>query len=356
MQEVDLLIIGGGPAGLAAAITARMAGKTTALAARPRRPQDLFGESLSPAGIGLLARLGLDTDLKAAGHLPCYANKSAWGTNQIFTHDYLRDPRGHGWHLDRAAFEASLRQRAEALGVDFWEPIAVNQLERQDTQWRDTGSGRMIGYVIDASGRPATFARRQGAKRVMMEHQVALISVLQMDEAATDPSTLVETIEQGWWYSAPLPHNRMALALFTDADLHNQDQARGYQGWSQLLDKSRHTRRRLGGVQGEMILTPRFVDAGSSYLEQAHGPGWLAVGDAAMSYDPISAHGITLALRTGIDGANAFLANRPEDIHSYQAHLTQAFNTYRQEWQRIYQSEQRMNHAPYWQRRTTGMP
>lgn len=98
----------------------------------------------------------------------------------------------------------------------------------------------------------------------------------------------------------------------------------------------------------------RVVVFGSARLVPAHGPGWVAAGDAALTYDPISAHGLTLALRTGADAAGALLADAAGDAAArsrYGARLARAFDDYRREALRVYRAEQRWPAAPYWRRR-----
>ncbi len=351
---IDYLVIGGGPAGAAAAIVLAEAGASVQLVGRARLPGQQFGESLSPGCAGLIHQLGLWPSFERDGHLPCYTHRSAWNSDELAVHDLIRDPRGHGWHIDRNLFERRMLERARALGVSVTEQRLGGAWSFHDDHWCGSlprgGQGIRAHRIVDASGKTAWFARRQGVARVVDSRQVALIAVLATECELEDTSSLVETVPEGWWYSAPIPGQRLAVSLFTDAGV---DGVREQDAVRRLLARSRYTRERVRAGQARMLEKPRFVDAGSGRLKRIAGPGWVAVGDAAMSYDPLSAHGITLALRSGIDGARVLLADSPAACSAYEQRLFRAYDAYHRECQRFYQEKIRYPDAPYWARRSS---
>ena len=75
--------------------------------------------------------------------------------------------------------------------------------------------------------------------------------------------------------------------------------------WFSLLDGAFHTGRRLADGAYRPASLPRVVAASGGRLEPMAGPGWAAVGDAAMCYDPLASHGLTVALASGRDVAEA---------------------------------------------------
>jgi flavin-dependent dehydrogenase len=353
--EADAVVVGAGPAGCAAAIQLCQAGWRVVVIGRPPAGADRAGESLSPGAPALLERLGLRARFLGDGHLPCHANASAWGSPELTWHDFLNDPRGSGFHIDRARFEALLRRRAVESGARLFETEAPRAVERLDGTWRLAATGALppitARWLIDASGRAACLARVLGARREVAWEQVALVAFARAARPGDETFTLIEAVPEGFWYSAPIPGGRFALALFTDAALHDARAARTPEGFGALLAGAGRTRGRLDTHGAVLDAPPRFVDAGSGWLEPAHGPGWIAAGDAAITYDPISAHGLTLALRTGVDAAAALLAETAGARDRYGARLARAFQDYRREALRIYRSEQRWPAAAYWRRR-----
>ena len=91
---------------------------------------------------------------------------------------------------------------------------------------------------------------------------------------------------------------------------------------TQLLAEAPHTRTRLTAANCTVLHSPRFVSADSGILESLAGPGWLAIGDAAFSYDPIASHGIMMAMVTARDAAEAIeatLNGQPDAFEQYNA-------------------------------------
>ncbi|MEM6457226.1 MAG: hypothetical protein AAF772_19210, partial [Acidobacteriota bacterium] len=96
------------------------------------------------------------------------------------------------------------------------------------------------------------------------------------------------------------------------------------------------------------------LDAIASSGSDADGPPWLATGDAAVSYDPLSSHGIASALGAGYYAgcaARDHLLGRSEAFDAYRAVMQQAYATYLDLRQRAYADEQRWPDAPFWRRR-----
>ena len=128
-----------------------------------------------------------------------------------------------------------------------------------------------------------------------------MFGIFEAFEADPDYRTLVEATAEGWWYSARLPEARTAIAFMSDADLlpPQHPQLRAY--WLRQLQGSVQTRARAAGRTLEHLMQPlRWVAAGSEILECSSGARWLAIGDAAVSFDPLSAQGIYHALRSGL--------------------------------------------------------
>ena len=129
-------MLGGGPAGLSAAIGLAGRGLRIILVTLARGEGDRIGESLSPAAGPLLRELGVWEDFVADGHAPCFGNASAWGSGEFRHHDFLRDPHGHAWHIDRRRFERRLAERAEAAGATIVVVAHAPRCERIGDRWR----------------------------------------------------------------------------------------------------------------------------------------------------------------------------------------------------------------------------
>ena len=96
---------------------------------------------------------------------------SVWGTDEPVATDFIFDPNGHGWHLDRARFDATLRDAARDAGMEV-VPARLVEVVRDGAGWCVTLAGDKQGgnelrtaWLIDATGRRAAVARRAGAAR-----------------------------------------------------------------------------------------------------------------------------------------------------------------------------------------------
>jgi 2-polyprenyl-6-methoxyphenol hydroxylase-like FAD-dependent oxidoreductase len=101
VREVEVLIIGAGPAG---AVTALNLARSRRVAVVERKAEAILriGESLVPAARRLLQDMGLLESFLSQGHEPWHGKRAVWGGPVPEETDFLRDPDGHGWHLDRA--------------------------------------------------------------------------------------------------------------------------------------------------------------------------------------------------------------------------------------------------------------
>ena len=224
-REVEVLVVGAGPAGATVALNLAPL-RQVALVDRRARPGPRIGESLPPAARRLLTDMGLWESFTAEGHSPCYGNRAAWGSAQPVETDFLRDPDGHGWHIDRARFEVWLRAVAVDRGALLLAPARTQSMEWDGRRWRvrlatTAGSIELIArLVIDAAGRAAPVARLAGARR--QRHDQLFCSWLYGEANPCGHGaglTYIEAQEHGWWYTAPVPGGRRVLAFHTDADL-----------------------------------------------------------------------------------------------------------------------------------------
>jgi flavin-dependent dehydrogenase len=92
-------------------------------------------------------------------------------------------------------------------------------------------------------------------------------------------------------------------------------------------------------------------------LEPAAGEYWLAVGDSASRFDPLSSQGIVKALRSGIFGSYAIsdLLTRDDDsgLDRYRRYVFEEFESYAEVRTKYYREEQRWPQSEFWRRRHT---
>jgi flavin-dependent dehydrogenase len=161
----------------------------------------------------------------------------------------------------------------------------------------------------------------------------------------------LEAVPDGWWYSAPLPDGRMVAAYLTDHDLLPPGQP-PEAVWAQRLRQSRLTGERLREAGAPRSV--RVVAAHAQWAGGVAGPGWLAIGDAALAHDPLSGMGIGWGLASPWYAARALAVADPRDpgpVRRYLKWAQAACRNYLEQQARYYGRVVRWTTNPYWARR-----
>lgn len=350
----DVVIAGGGPAGAATAIALAQRGLRAAIIEREAAPHPRVGETLPPAVRSPLEALGVWPRFLADGHEPAVGNRSAWGSDHIDEIHFIRNAYGDGWHIDRQKFEAMLLDAARDLGVAVFAGARIDAWQvPEGSEHRVTLADAALHapFAVDATGRASFLARILGANRVSIDHLIA--ATVFLDARAPDPQqrfTLIEAVEDGWWYSAPLPHGRLVAAFMTDGDLEVCASLRDREGWLDAARRAPATHERIAAYAFDDA-EPHMASANTSRLSSVVGPDWLAAGDAAVSFDPLSSQGIMTALESALEAADAIACWNDAAMSRYAAVASQRYRDYLVERARYYSAEQRWPDAPFWRRR-----
>jgi flavin-dependent dehydrogenase len=314
------------------------------------------GEHLSPRGRRILDGLAVPNVLDDCGALESPGVRSIWGADEPHERDYLFNPNGRGWNLDRTRFDRQLAEQAQAAGAILSLGTKLRSISRKDGEWLvlvTTGKRERelrAKLVIDASGRAAAVARKLGARRRRVDRLCAVVAWIKRGDDP-DLTLLVEACENGWWYSLPIPGNRLVGAFMCDADFLKGTSWRAGRGWRALLDGAPCTKERLAGAR---LAGPIVRPADTSALDRIAGHGWLAAGDAAMSVDPLSSDGIARALESGMaagSAASRWLQGDGDALQKYAAGQSLKLHPYLFERAKVYREERRWPGSPFWQRR-----
>jgi 2-polyprenyl-6-methoxyphenol hydroxylase-like FAD-dependent oxidoreductase len=388
--SADVAIIGGGPAGCAAAISLAQTGHSVAMLERTNYREARIGETLSPAVQPLLRELGVWERFLADGHAAAPGLVAHWGGGEPFETDHIFNAYGPGWNLNRLRFDRTLYDAAcELEGVTAFSGVSQLSCERRPNgsgdAWLltfndgskkfDEGAGDRgrpplllsARFIVGATGRAAPPFRLHDPERVVIDQLVGVVGMLApveslpslRGEAAGDPRIWIEAAPDGWWYSVPLPGGTLVAVYLTDADLVRL-QGGAHAAWQSALVQAPRLKSRLGvtvaAKEGNLLPDNLRVVAAHSYCRRALvGKDYLLVGDAACAWDPLSGQGVFRALTEGQMAAGAISARLGcfdrGALAEYEAHILKNFDAYLQERCEMYGSETRWPSSPFWRRR-----
>jgi flavin-dependent dehydrogenase len=351
-QQYDIAILGAGPAGSAISILLARTGLSVILIGKDSKYHRL-GESLMPQCRPLLDEIGFRANLNEENHRLYYGNQSAWGSSLLQSTDFIYSPWGHGWQLDRAKFEDTLLKAAENQGADLLQKTKTIKIERLKDNWSLYTHNMKTNatFIVDATGRQSSISKGLGSKQIILDYQVALVCKFRNNGGEEDPDlyTVIESSEHGWWYSAVIPPAYRVVVFFTYAA-----HARNFRNTSLFINEIKSTQHISKRISPHYVLVenPFFATANTFCLDKIGGDGWLPVGDAAASYDPVSSLGLFSAFRTSIDASSAIrmtLDGSENAVPEYGNKLRQHFNQTVSRLRNTYSIEKRFPNR-YWSR------
>lgn len=360
----EVAILGAGVAGsaLASALAARHQTILIERAFCPNRHH--IGESLPPAALRSLASLGLTDVAQKAACLPYHGITSIWGQEAAVRYDFLQAPEGFGLHLDRRAFDAHLLQMAMAQGAALVYANQIGEIVRSGRNWSiplsSLNGDRVVQsqILVDATGRKAVLARKIKVRRQILDCLVAQYAVLpEAPQLAKENLgvTLLESTSEGWWYAAPIPEGRQVVAFHSDSDLTALKRLRQPGAWFNALRQTQLIATSVDlDITESFALKPSITAANSAHLLETAGENWLAIGDAAISFDPISSQGLFNALTTALlarDAIDGYFAGQLDAMQRYATQMREVVKAYQKNLARHYCYERRWSEWEFWQRR-----
>ncbi|MFD2563191.1 NAD(P)/FAD-dependent oxidoreductase [Aquimarina rubra] len=369
----DVLIIGAGVAGCATAIALKNEAPDLRIAIVERKPpfksNDTsayrIGETLPPHASQQLQKLEIWNSFLACNFITAYGTSAAWGSSELYHNEYIYSPYGYGWHLDRIAFDQFMIKEAQERGVFFYFESSIISSKKKPKYWSLQANDKQdviaikSNFVIDATGKKAAFSSLQKSNKIKEDQMVGIYCIYDTkgrykDHSGIGNGTCVETDPYGWWYSATLPNKTIVVGYMTDADIANKMQLRKKEVFDKFLHRTKHTHNRVKDTRH--ISQPKTIAAHTQYLSTPTGDSWLAVGDAASSYDPISSMGIFKSLTMSQFAAYATLdalKGNPTGLQKYQRIITQDYQGYLKKRQEYYIQEDRYTTSLFWKRRHT---
>ena len=310
-STADLLVIGAGPAGAAAAIRAARGGaKVVVFDKAPYGRDKVCGDGLTPRAIAALNEL--DIDFGDAHHivgLRMIANSTVreldWPSGGRFPN--------HGAVWPRRRLDASLIDAATEAGAEvIWETEALPIIEGERVVGVSAGGiDWKAPMTVVAAGAPGRVAKMLGTDRVEDEPfglaiRAYVPSSRHNDQHLEACLTLKDehgTPVPGYGWMFPAGDGTVNIGAGALSTM------KGFKklNLNKLLDSYRDMVQESWGL-GDYVERPRAWRLPMS-AQRRHGTGWVAIGDAAGLINPMNGEGIDYGLESGILAADLFLDN-----------------------------------------------
>ena len=318
----DVIVMGGGPAGCAAAALLAEYGHRVVVLEREKFPRYHIGESLIPFTYQPLQRLGLIDRMKNSAFVRKYSvqfvssNGSVSQPFYFFTR-YDRETVAQTWQVLRSEFDQMLMEHARARGAVVLEEVTVNGLLREGD--RIVGArarhknGETVEYrapiTLDCTGREAFSAVRNGWR--MPDPYLNKVAVWTyykgarrdpgLDEGAT---TVAFVPEKGWFWYIPLHNDMVSVGVVAEGKYLSRAGVKSPQAiFHREIEENLWIKDHLsvGQQVGSYYITSEY----SFHARHCGSEGLLLVGDAFCFLDPVFSSGLLLALKSGVLAADA---------------------------------------------------
>jgi halogenation protein CepH len=318
VEEFDVVVVGGGPAGATAAAAVAMRGHRVLLLERQTFPRYQIGESLLPSTVhGVCRILGVEDEVARAGFKLKRGGTFRWGRNRdpwqfsFALSPRLADPTSFAYQVERSRFDAILLDNARRVGVDVREGCRVTGVLADEERVRGvgwTGPGGDLReararYVVDASGNGSRIHGEVGGGRTYSDffRNIAVFGYFAGGARLPEPNDgniFCAAFDEGWIWYIPLRDDLTSVGAVVSRETAAEIQRDPVAAWRRLIGSCPGIRDLLHGVP-QAIEPPydrvRVRRDWSYWKSRLWRPGMVLVGDAACFVDPVLSSGVHLA-------------------------------------------------------------
>lgn len=309
--QTDVLVIGAGPAGSAAAVALVTKGHRVLCLERGHFPRQVVGESLLPRSNDLLAQLGLLPAIERRGYMVKKGALFLRGSQRerFAFADGLEGDLPTTFQVPRDDFDQTLATEARRQGVDvrFGQDVLTVAFDAegataqvQDT-WRDQPFSVRARWVLDCSGYGRVLARLLELNEPTgLPNRVACFTHFEGD--IRPPVDVEGDIwvcchpDNGWLWLIPFANGRTSVGMVCDPTHWDTLPGTPLERLLAQLKRDPNAAQRLS--RALPVLPPQVIKEYSTKNVRLHGQRWAVAGNAGDFLDPVFSSGVTLALES----------------------------------------------------------
>jgi flavin-dependent dehydrogenase len=326
-EQTEVTVIGGGIAGMAACIHLAKAGLQVLCIEPQGEVGQTVGESLDWSAPDLLRALGLPMEQLIRDEIATYKKhvtlKLRDGSGRHYVPgDWLARPPYNvelkTMHVDRSRLDEALRKIAMNCGVTLLRDkvIEIESAGRRVTGLKTAAGARVSSpWFIDASGAaaslfPRTFdlrAQDYGPRKVAMW---AYFSVTGLVEGTTLYADCGNSRYMQWIWEIPIRGDKISVGYVAPGEAIKAKRQLGLTVEDIFREKLAQYPRFDDLLKAESEITPCVRSFRCRLHDNVSGPNWVIAGEAAAMVDPMTANGVTAALRHAAEGADLIIRSR----------------------------------------------
>ncbi len=322
-SDVDVVVIGGGPAGSTVSTLVAQQGYRVELFEREHFPRFHIGESLIPETYWVFERLNMLDKLRNSPFVKKHSVQFVGSSGRLSEPFYFWDNKPHEcsqtWQVLRSEFDKMMLDNAREHGVQAHEGVRVLEVLFEGERAvgvrikGEDGAERTVHakVVVDASGQSTMISSRLKLRVTDPDlKKGAVWSYFEgayRDEGRDEGATMVLATEgrKGWFWYIPLHRNIVSVGVVSSFEYLFDGRGSHEQIFHEELQRCPAAKKRVS--QGKRAADFYATKDYSYRASRAAGDGWVLVGDAYGFLDPLYSSGVLLALKSGQFAADAIV-------------------------------------------------
>lgn len=356
--KYDIVIIGAGIAGCISAMYLYQNLKIVVINKDLKTNEKIY-ETLVASSKRFFSELKIEDVLNNFSEIS--GTQSYWGSETAYFTDALKNPEGASILVEKNEFTQRLRQKLVEKKIEKITDTIL-QISKENDGWEIKLKNKTIktDFIIDASGRTNLIKKQLQISKENMDKLVGLHAIL--PEKLNLDYSIIYPDNSGWFYFLPISEYKTYVSYFTDSDLWNKKDLISSKLIFQKLQQINNQNKISFTSDFKNIEFLKIKASHTSVLDKVVGTNWVAVGDAALTFDPLSSSGMYNALIMSKFISEA-LKNLKQAKYSNSEFGEQVYQFYKRIWDHytkdyelFYGSEMRFPNAEFWKRRSFNTP